>query len=1059
MEESKEKLNFSAKAAKYFLGNRVISILFLAAVLLGGIAAFIANPKAKDPEIKIPKFQVTFDYPGATAGEVEEFITKEAEEVIADIEGVKEINSVSFDGGQAVINVEFETYVSIEDAKIRVLSKLNEKEDIIRKSGLSSPVIKNLDSDALAILEFGFTSNVLTQNQTRELASDIMSELRKVPGVNNLEMKSGDRRALRIILDPGKMQVLDVSATNVINAIKASNIKIPSGIVRNGDKYNEIEVNGTLGGKESAEKILVKPGVQIRDIAAVEDYFPEKTSSSQIWKDEKIKDAVYITVAKVKGQDAIKVSKNTTEALDREMQKEKYKDIEYAILRNDGEKAASSAADLIGNLFTSMIMVLLTLIYFLNFRGALNVAVAIPLSIMIAFILGYMRGVVLSEVAFFGLILALGLFVDSTTVVVDGAYYYIQKGMEKKKAFIETLKETGGGLITSNLMTIIVFIPVAMISGTMGQYIFPAVFYIMVAIIGSTVLGFSLVPYIGSILLKKEKERKEDFIDKMGNKYVAALEKLLKSRKKQKIFIIGVSIAFVLAMLIPATGLIKQKSLSGGDTDEFSIFIDGPEGMDVAKTQEIASNVAEIVKGKQYVKSIQIFTAEPMTADNSSAARGSDSRNTPNVSSIKIKLEKELASDDFEKYVNDARADIFENEKAKKIMDDENVKIKVLADTPIPVFANIELKVKGSQKEIREKVANDLVSMVKEIKGAIHVDTSMEDAFPKVIYRIDHDKALASGVTAIDASDALQAAIGPLAVSQFHVPEIKEPATIELQFARENREEVSDLSKIFITNAQGDSVPLDSVVEKIETRNEPRRILDSRNPTTKVTAEVENVPSIDVTNKIAEKIENEYIFPEGGKLTDTTKEGFTFTLPNAEIYKIEWGGELKESNESNADLLVAMILAFSIIVIIFIYQYGSFKIPMIVVSSIPLGFIGVFPAFAILYRLIGLYYTSMATLGIIALMGIVVNNSILLIEYYDIAREKGMTFIDAFLESGRKRFRPIMLTTVTTILGNLVMIFDPTWNSLAWTIIFGLTVSTMLVIFLVPILYSFFCKR
>lgn len=1059
MNQPNEKLNLPARMTRYFLHNPAVSIIFLIAVLLSGIASFVVNPKAKDPEINIPKFQVTLDYPGATADEVEEFVTKEIEELLADLEGVKEINSVSLEGGKAIITVEFETYIDIDDAKIRVLSKLNEKESVIQKAGLSSPVIKDLDSDALPILEIAFISDVYTQNQTRALVVDILSELRKVPGVNNLQVRGGDKRTLNIILDPGKMQVLDISAIDITRAIENSNIKVSNGIVRSGDKYYEIETNGTFFEKEAAEKILIKPGIQIKDIAEVQDFFPEKTSSSQLW-DGEVKDAVYISLAKVEGKDAIRVSKDVIAALDEEMKKEKYKDIKYQILRNDGEKADVSAKDLVISLFTSMIAVLLTLIYFLNFRGALNVAVGIPLAIMVALTLGYLNEVILSEVAFYGLILALGLFVDSTTVVVDGAYNYIRQGIDNKEAFIRTINETGSGLIISNLMTIIVFIPVAMISGTVGQYIYPAVFYILMAIIGSVVMAVSLVPFIGNMLLKREsKERKKDFIDKLGDRYVAVLEKILLSRRKQKVFAIGVFIAFVIALLFPILGLVKEKSLTGGDTDEFSIYIDGPEGMDVIRTQQITDNVVEMIRGREGIKAIQVFTAEPMTPDMSSSARGSETRDTPNVSTVKIKLEEEMAADDFEDYVNQVRDIISQNEQVKEIMEKENVKIKVLADTPIPVFANVELKVKGPDREIREKVADDLVSMLGKIEGVIYIDTSIEDTFPKIVYRIDHDKALDSGVTANGASDALQAALGPLVVSQFHVPEINESATIQLQFARSDRDQLSDLSQIFLTNIEGESVPLDSVVEKKETRNESKRIMDSRQPTTKVTSEVEGVPSIDVTNEIAERIENEYVFPEEGKLINVAREGFTFALPNSGIYSIEWGGELKESNESNADLQVAMIIAFSAIIIIFILQFGSFKIPMIVVSSIPLSLIGFLPAFAILYLLIDLYYTSMATLGVITLMGIVVNNSILLIEYYDIAREKGVKFVEAFLESGRKRFRPIMLTTVTTILGNLVMIFDPTWNSLAWTIIFGLSVSTGLVIFLVPILYSLFINK
>lgn len=1061
MDPNNQKSNTTAKIASFFLENRTVSAVFLIVVIVAGIACFSISPKAKDPEMEIPQFQVIFDYPGATADEVENFVTEEIESVITDIPDIKKISSVSVNGGRAVITVEFETYVNFEAAKINVLSKLNEKEDIIRNAGLGSPVIKNLDSNSMAILEIGFTSDKLTQNQMRPLVVDVMNELNRVPGVSNLAVRGGSKRSLRIILDPGRMQIIDVSATDVINAIQASNIKVPSGKIRQGDKYDEVEVDGTFLTKDLAEKILIKPGVQIKDVARVEDYFPEKISSSQIWENGEAKDAVYIAVAKLKGQDAEKVSKNVQAALTEEMKKDKYSDLQYALFRDDGEKAIEAINDLTREISIALAAILIVLIYFLNVRTAVTVASALPLAVMVAFVVGYLNKVVVSEVALFGLIIALGLLVDSATVVVEGAYSYIQQGMDKKDAFKRILNESGVSIFIANIATIIVFVPLTMISGTVGVYFYPAVFFIISSLFGSLIMAYSMVPFIGSILLKKGEEEKEDegILNKVRNKYVGALEKILKSRRKQKLFALSVLAALVLVCFLPVLGFIKQKSIAGGNTYKYSIFVDGPEGMDVVRTQEITDQVVKLIMQKPHVESVQAFTAEPMIADLSSTARGSESRNTPNVSTIKVNLDETMATDIFEAYIADVRASFPADETIRKILDNENVKIKVFMDPATPTSATIFLRVQGPREEIRQKVAGDLVAMFKTINGIIQIDTSIQDAFPKIVYRVDHDKALDSGVTALDVANALRSALGPYVVSQFHVPGINEPADIELQFARSDRDQISDLSKIFVTNAQGDSVPLDSVVEKIETRNEPDRLRYGKGPVINVTSETQKIPSIDIVKLITEKLKTQYAFPEEGKLISATKEGFTFRLPNAETYTITWGGETESTNDTNADLGVAMLVAFLCITMIFIIRFNSMKRALIVISSIPLSFIGVFIAFTILYPTLGVYFTSMAIIGIIALMGIVVNNSILIISYYEIVRATGVSMVDALLESGKRRFRPILLTTSTAVLGNLIMLFDPTWNSLAWTIICGLLVSATLVLFMVPILYCLFIKE
>jgi multidrug efflux pump subunit AcrB len=1034
-----EKLNFAARITQKFISNRALSWLIFFVAIAAGVFGYLATPKTYNPEVDIASFTVISEYPGATAEEVEQFLTKELEQVLADLNGIDSITSASYDGGAAIVNVVFEVGINVEEAKTNVITQINSKEDVFRKYKLPTPIIKSNSYDNLAVATFGFTSETLTQNEIRELVVDLRETMREVPNVANPEIFGGESRTLRVLLDPQRLKLLNVSATDVIDAIEASNIKFPVGQIRNGKTITDIEVVGIFYSAEEASQILVAPGIRLSDVARIDDSFSQRTSSVELYQGGHLHDAIYLTIGKIHGSNIVIVVRNAINALKKELEKEKYLELDYQILRDEGKVASKSTFKLLSNLTTSIAIVFLVLLVFLQFRPALNVAIAIPLSLSITLFVGYLVGETINKVSMFAFILSLGLLVDAATVVVENSYRHVQMGEPRLKAIVNAVHEVGIGLIISVFTSVIVFLPIYNVKGTVGEYVEPMAFFVPVALISSLFLALTVTPFLCIKILKykgSEGQPKETFferkIDWLTDIYEKALRGLLAKKSRQIIFVLILVLALAGSIACRQFDLVKQRSLPDADRSQFYIYIDAPNGTDVSKTHKIVEDVIEVIAIDSDIKSMQIYTAAPPILDVGGTLWGAIFRDRSHHASFKINLiDKEERERISSKIIRDVR-ELLAADGVIQSYVNEGTNIKVLEDPPgPPTEAAMVAKIKGPDREVRRKVAADIEKIAKGIEGMVDVDTSIEEAYRKIFYQIDHQKALASGVTALSIAQSMQAALGPYLVDQYHLEDRSEPALIEIQYEQENRNDLEDLSF-----------------------NEPTRYRDGKQPVTKVVGFMHDRSIPYAMRDLINILDNEYEFPDGGEKVGKDRYGFDYELENGDKYRIEWGGEWEQQLNINAELFEAMLIAFIIVYAILVFQFSSFSMPLIVMSTIPLGFIGVFPGFALLWVINQTYMSSTALIGFIALIGIVVNDSIMFLEYFDILRKRGMEMKPALIEAGRTRLRPIMLTTITTVCGTLTIATDPTWAGLAWSIIFGLTISTGLAVFLIPVLYN-----
>ncbi|MEN8252026.1 MAG: efflux RND transporter permease subunit [Patescibacteria group bacterium] len=1071
IEEQQQKESMFVGITRMFLGNRPMAVLLLIFVILAGFFSWAKSPKQLNPEIELPQFVITTVYPGATAQEVETFVTKELEEVVSDLEGVDEVNSFSVDGGVSTVYVSFKDTVSEETAKTQLRSKIDENLAVVKTEGLTDPLIQPVSIDLVPTLVVAFTSDSLHQDEVRELVVELMNDLKQVDKTANLNVHGGNTPEFRIALDPGKMQKNGISASDVELAIIASNIKVPAGAITNGNTVIKVGIDGTIKTLEDAGNIVVSPGIKLSDIATLEEFKTERNKIVQIHKDGESKDVVILSLSKRIGEDVIETMNTAIATLDTELAKEKYSaldvhenDKRYSVIQDDATMTQILIDAVLENLFQSIFIVFLVLLIFLTSRAAINVALAIPITILATLFVNYAAGYSVSLATLLAFIVALGLLVDGATVMVESSYRNIQEAGEdtpKWKSILKAAQNNAGGLFVSTLTSAVVFVPIAYIEGLTGQYMFPMAFIVPTSLFLSTFFALSIIPFFSDSLLEKEEKKKEekkdpDFFDRLSEKYADKLTYLLDKDSRQNTFIFVTIAALVFSFSLIIFGFVKQSGMTAAETEQYFIFVNAPETVDMPEVYDMVKEVTnEVVKEEEVISAIS-FQGEAPVDNIEFMSKGSPTRILPNQASIYVHLtnteDRDITNQEI---VNQVRERLTDNETLNEYVD-EGAVISVFVDSGgLNGAGKIQHKVFGPDPKIREEVAKDIYDVYSDTEGITHVDSTVDHGQPKILYRIDHEKALSFGVSSIEVSKALVTALGPHEVGTYHTEEGNEAAPIYMQFDFEDRNSIDDLSSIYVKSITGVMVPLDSVVEKVQTRNEPVRERENRRNVTKVIGEDHIRSSFDIYGELDEKMAT-YEFPYEGKLLEEDAVKKVYELPNGDLYSIEWGGEKKETIEINQDLAKAFIAAFVILYCLLVLQFKSFVTPLVVMTTIPLGFIGIFPTFFISYHLFGIPFDPPVMIGFIALMGIVVNNSIMILEYFEMYKKDGMETKEALIQAGKVRLRPILLTTATTVLGVVPLVTEPGWGGTAIAIIFGLSTSVAFTIFLIPVIYNKF---
>ncbi len=1031
-----ESLNLAGRVARYFIDSQ-LTILVMTAVAVWGLFAILMTPREENPQIIVPGANVYVQYPGADALEVEEHISKPLEALIWTLKGVENVYSVSMDS-QSIISVQFYVGEDKEDSLVKLYDKIMSNLDVKPKEA-SQPILKPVDVDDVPIVVATLSSPKLNDGQLRKVADDVLDTLRQIPGTNNPHIVGGRKRQINVTFDPEKLAQYGLSASQIAGAIQASNRNMPVGDFAQDGIRRFVESGDFLKTPDDVSSVVVaahggRP-IYLSDIADVKDGYEEVTTLTRIGfgpgsaeDDKSERTAVSVAVAKKAGLNAVAIADTIIDEIERLKESGVIPaDVAFGITRNDGEKANHAVNELIFHLFLSIVFVVSLLVFTLGWRESMIVAIAIPLTLFVTLGIGELVGQSINRITLFALILSLGLLVDDAIVVVENIYRHYKMGAKDRiDAAVQAVHEIGSPTVLATLTVIVAFIPMAFVTGMMGPYMAPIPFNVPVAMLTSLAVAFIVTPWASYRLIKIHDHDEQVPLErqKIYVAYRKIMNPLLTDKKKRMNFLLVVATAFVIAMAMPLVQLVNFRMLPKADKNTFQVTVDMPTGTELVKSDELARVLGKEIAKLPEVTDYEVFVGTGSVIDFNGLLRGANFRNEEHFADIRVNLLDKADRDRTSEEIVLAIRPVLH-----KLGEPFDANVKVVEDPPgPPVKSTIVAEIYGPDYKVQQSLAAKMKKLFAATDEVTDIDDSVKEVVHKFYLNVDKVKAMQLGITVDDIVREVRVGVDGAVVSTLHDVTAKDPVGIFLRYPEEARDEPTDIAKIYIMSPTGSVVPLAELVEIIPGDLERPIFHKNLKPVVYVLGEMGDRGSVYAVIDMLLDLRNEPL-PEG--------------------YTVVWDGEWDLTWDVMFDLGMAMLVAVILIYLILVGRFRSFMIPLVIMGAIPLSMIGVMPGFA----LVGVYLSATSMIGIIALAGIVVRNSIVLLEFILDKKEEGADIAEAIIEAGAIRTRPIVLTAAAAILGALVIAADPVWSGLSWALIFGMTASTALTLVVIPLLY------
>jgi multidrug efflux pump subunit AcrB len=708
--------------------------------------------------------------------------------------------------------------------------------------------------------------------------------------------------------------------------------------------------------------------------------------------------------------------------------------IDVTVTRNDGKTANDAVNELVFHLVVSIIVVLILLFITLGWREAAIVALAIPLTLFITLAVGMVTGQTINRITLFALILSLGLLVDDAIVVVENIHrHYKLQQHSRLQGAIMAVNEIGMPTILATLTVVLAFIPMAFVTGMMGPYMMPIPFNVPVAMITSLIVAFVVTPWASYRLMKMEPHGvtppplEETKIYRM---YKSILAPLLSNARRRRLVLGVIAVVFLVTMSFPVFQWVKFRMLPKANKNTFLVSIDMPAGTVIENTDRVARAVGDYIRRIPEVTDYETFVGAGSVMDFNGLLRGGSFREASHFADIRVNLiDKEERSISSERIVLNIRPDI------ARLGREHGANIKLVEDPPgPPVRATVVAEIYGPDYAQQREIARDVRALFAKTGEVVDIDDSVKEKQDKYQLVVDKEKAALMGVSTEQIVQTLRLSVAGMAVSTLHVPSAKNPVAIMLRLPKSDRSGLSDMDKVYLTGPQGSQVPLSSIVTIMPAEMDKAIYHKNLQPVTYVYGEMGDRSQVYA-------------------VLDMVKELWKRPLP--EGYSIKWDGEMKLTLDVFRDLGAAMGVALIAIYLLLVGRFRSFTVPLVIMASIPLSMIGIMPGFA----MTGVYFSATSMIGVIALAGIVVRNSIVLLEFILDKKQEGMPLEQALIEAGAIRTRPIVLTAAAAILGSAVIVTDPVWSGLALALIFGMLASTALTLVVIPVFYYIVEKR
>ncbi|GAB4338891.1 MAG: efflux RND transporter permease subunit [Candidatus Abyssubacteria bacterium] len=1060
--------SFLGKIVEFFISSNFSVIIIIVSVALG-LAALLITPREEDPQIVVPLADVLVNFPGASAEEVEQLVSTRLEKLLWQIDGVEYVYSMSMPD-LAIVTVRFYVGEDREDSLIKLYNKIQQNIDLV-PPGVTGWVVKPVEIDDVPIVNLTFYGENQSDHDLRRVAEEVIDRLQGIKDTARTTVVGGRERQVRVLLDPQKLAARKLAPLDIAHALRAANVTLASGSFSKDGR--EIEVRGGifLDSPDDVRNLVVAAyegqPVYLRDVASVIDGPAEPTSYTRIGFGpaaghknipEELRSSslpcVTIGIAKRRGSNAVWVAEEILAQLETMKGTVIPDDIHVLVTRNYGETADDKVNELVESLAVAVVIVIILIGLILGWREALIVAAAVPLSFFLALFFNHLAGYTINRVTLFALIVSLGLVVDDPITDVENIYrYYKLRLFPPKESVIVAVNEVRPPVIMSTLTIIVSFLPMFFITGMMGPYMRPMALNVPLAVLMSTVVAFVVTPWMSFHLLKGEYGKAEEepfdlYKSPLYKMYSSLMGPFLRSRPLSWLFLGAVVLLFAVSVLLAVFGLVPLKMLPFDNKNELQLVIDMPEGTPLEETDRVTREFERYLRGVSEVTDFESYvgTASPM--DFNGLVRHYYLRNAPHLADIRINLvgkrKRQQQShaiglrlrDDLQKIAdrNGAVLSIVEVPPGPPVI--ATLVAEIYAE---PVFSYEDIR--GAAQEVRDRM--------KQIHRVVEVDDSIEADQTRYTYILDKEKASLNGITTADVARTLQLALRGEPAGTVHLSHERNSLLIVLRLPRADRSGVERLSTLYVKGAAGNLVQLNELGEFV------KEVIDKT-----------------IYHKNLSRVS--YAFAEmAGRspveaIIDLHRSFKKDPLPKG--FSIVWTGEGEWDITVRVfrDLGIAFGAALLGIYVLLTIQTKSYSMPLIIMMAIPLTLIGIMPGFWLLNVLAAgevggyddpIFFTATAMIGMIALAGIVVRNSIILIDFVQNSLKEGKPLRDALLESGAVRFRPILLTAGTTLLGNIVITLDPIFSGLAWSIIFGIFASTSFTLFVIPVVYNLIYGR
>lgn len=1071
------RLGLSGRLAALFVGSKLTPLIIIACLLLG-LFAVLLTPREEEPQIVVPMADVWLPFPGASAKVVEEQLTKPIERKLSEIRTVEYVYSISRPGG-ALIIVRFYVGEPMEQSLVDLYDKLMSNQDLLPPGALPFQV-KPRDVNDVPIVTLTLSSERYTDFQLRQLGDQVWEDAKKVTGTAGGFVVGGRGRELRVQIDPPRLKAYGLTPLRVASVIQGENLSLPTGRFESRNESFLVETGRFIRSKEDLEGLVVgvndQRPVYLRQVAAVTDGPTEATS--YVWHGEGVRraslvkreaqegsretlheerfmqesPAVTVAIAKQAGTNAVTIARGVIRKVEEMKGTLIPADVQVTVTRDYGETADEKANELLWHLLIAVVAVVVFLGLTLGLRPAFVVSLAIPLTLALTLFISMLIGYSINRVTLFALIFSIGILVDDAIVVVENTYRHLTLRLRPhREASLFAVDEVGNPTILATLTVIAALLPMAFVSGLMGPYMRPIPVNASIAMFVSLLVAFIVIPWFCQVCYRPGVHMAGVEHDSLeGSRtyrlYQRLLAPVLSHPLMAYLVLCVIALLLVGSVFLFYTRDVVVKMLPFDNKSELQLVIDMPEGTTLEETARVTKMLTEYVRTIPELRDYQAYVGTASPFNFNGLVRHYYLRDQPHEADIQINLvskeHRQAQSHDIAQRIRPAVQEIGRQYGA-------NVKVVEVPPGP-PVQSVLVAEIYGPDYDRQIAIARDVRRLFETTAGVVDVDDYLEAEQVKYVFTVDRAKAALAGIPSEEIVKTLRMALEGANVGLVHIPKEKRPVQVMLRLPLTERIGLEQLGEISLRTAAGHMAPLSELIRMEQTVREKAIYHKNQKPVVYVVADVGGggadrgeSPVYGVMG-IGKKLE-QLVLPEGYALA----QHYAMQPWSEQRFAMKWDGEWHITYETFRDMGLAFAAALLLIYLLIVAQFQSFLTPVVIMAPIPLTLIGILPG----HWLTGSYFTATSMIGFIALAGIIVRNSILLVDFIQHQEAEGVPLLEAVIRAGAIRTRPILLTAAALMVGAFVIILDPIFQGLAVSLLFGVGASTVLTLVVIPVLY------